>query len=86
MTYLETFLFVAKCLTISSDMKNRSEIEFILKKSMVDWDSVVKLSTNHLVLTSLFLNFKSTGFLNFVPVDLVNYMKFLEKINYNRNN
>ena len=85
MTYKETFFFVAKCLTVSHDSKNKSEIEIILKNSTIDWDSVVKLSTSHMVLVSLFFNLKNANFLNYLPTDLVKYMKYIARLNKNRN-
>ena len=86
MTYKETFFFVAKCLTVSHDSKNKSEVEIILKNSTIDWDSVVKLSTSHMVLVSLFFNLRNANLLNYLPTDLVKYMKYIARLNKNRNN
>jgi hypothetical protein len=54
MTYKETLFFVGKCLTISLDKKNRHEVEQQLKTKAIDWDSVVKVSTSHLVFPALY--------------------------------
>ena len=85
MNYKETLYFVAKCLTISLEEKNKEEIEFILKTTDVDWDMVVKLSTSHYVFTALYCNLKRANFLHYLPKELVTYMKNITNLNRERN-
>ncbi len=85
LNYKETLFFIGKCLTISSEVKNREEIELILKTRNVDWDAVVKVSTAHYVLPALYCNFKRTDFLKYLPADLVDYMLYITNINRDRN-
>jgi hypothetical protein len=85
LNYKETLFFVAKCLTISLEEKNREEIECILKTTDVDWEAVVKLSTSHYVFPAIYCNFKRVGFLKYLPVDLVAYMKHITNLNRDRN-
>ena len=85
MNYKETLFFIAKCLTISLEDKNRDEIELILKTTDVDWDAVVKVSTSHYVFPALYCNFKRADFLKYLPTDLVNYMKHITDLNRDRN-
>lgn len=85
MNYKKTLFFITKSLTILSEEKNRFEIEFLLKKNNIEWNSVVKLSTKHYVLPALFINLKRAQFLKYIPSDLVNYMKFITEINRERN-
>jgi hypothetical protein len=85
MTYKETLFFVGKCLTITLEEKNRIEIEEQLKVTKIDWDSVVKLSTSHYVFPALYCNFKRVGFLQYLPEELVNYMKHITDLNRERN-
>ncbi len=85
MKYKETLFFVAKSLTISLEEKNRNEIELILKTTDVNWESVVKLSTNHNVFPALYCNYKRSKFLKYLPSDLVTYMEYITKLNRNRN-
>jgi hypothetical protein len=59
LNYKETLYFVAKCLTISTEEKNRDEIEFILKTTDIDWDIVVKVSTGHYVFPARFKGIKN---------------------------
>ena len=85
MNYKETLFFIAKCLTISLEEKNRDEIELILKTTVVDWDAVVKVSTSHYVFPAIYCNFKRTDFLKYLPADLVDYMKHITNLNRDRN-
>lgn len=81
----EIFFFIAKSLTILSVEKNRLEIEAILSNDNVDWEKFVKISTSHLVLPAIYINFKISEYLKYLPNDLVQYMKNITEINRERN-
>ncbi|MDC0950226.1 nucleotidyltransferase family protein [Flavobacteriaceae bacterium] len=85
MNYKETLFFIAKCLTISLEEKNRQEIEFMLKTTDIDWDAVVKVSTAHYVFPAIYCNLKRVDFLQYLPQDLVSYMEYITNINRERN-
>ena len=85
LNYKETLFFIAKSLTISIEEKNKDEIEFVLKKSDVDWELVVKISTAHYVLPTIYCNYKRSNFLKYLPSDLINYMKHITDLNRDRN-
>ena len=85
MNYKETLFFIAKCLTISLEEKNRQEIEKQLKSTTIDWDAVVKVSTAHYVFPALYCNLKRADFLQYLPQDLVSYMEHITDINRERN-
>ena len=85
MNYKETLYFVAKCLTISLEDKNRQEIEKQLQSKSIDWDAVVKVSTAHYVFPALYCNLKRADFLQYLPQDLVSYMEYITDINRERN-
>ena len=85
LNYKETLFFIAKCLTVSLEEKNRDAIEFILKTSDVDWDAVVKVSTAHYVFPALYCNLKRVDFLHYLPQELVSYMEHITNINKERN-
>ena len=85
MTNKETLFFIAQCLTISLEEKNRNEIELILKTTDVDWEAVVKASTSHYVFPAMYCNFKRADFLKYLPADLVGYMKYITNLNRDRN-
>ena len=85
MNYKETLFFIAKCLTISLEEKNRDEIEKQLKSPSIDWDAVVKVSTAHYVFPALYCNLKHADFLHYLPQELVNFMEHITDLNRERN-
>ena len=85
MNYKETLFFVGKCLTISHEEHNRIIVENEIKSGNVNWDNVVKLSTEHYVFPALYCNFKRANFLHYLPEELVNYMKHITDLNRERN-
>jgi len=85
MTYKETLYFVAKCLTISLEHKNREEIEKQLQSNNIDWDAVVKVSTAHYVFPALYCNLQRANFLHYLPEELVSYMEHITNLNRERN-
>ena len=85
MSYKETFYFIARCLTISLEKHNKLAIEKTLQSNTIDWDAVVKLSTQQLVFPALYCNLKREGFLHYLPQDLVNYMEHITGLNRERN-
>jgi len=85
MTYKETLYFVATCLTISLEEKNKQAIEKQLKENTIDWDAVVKVSTIHYVFPALYCNLKRADFLHYVPQDMVAYMEHITNLNRERN-
>jgi hypothetical protein len=85
MNYKKNLFFIAKCLTISLEKKNRDEIEIIFKTTNVDWEAVVKVSTSHYVFPAIYSNFKRADFLKYLPADLVAYMKHITNLNRDRN-
>ena len=85
MNYKEALFFVAKCLTISLEEKNRKQIENQLKTSSINWEDIVKLSTSHYVLPALYCNLKRADFLKYLPSDLVEYMQYITDLNRERN-
>ena len=85
MNYKETLFFIAKCLTISLEAKNKQEIEKQLKSTSIDWDAVVKVSTAHYVFPALYCNLKRADYLQYLPNELVSYMEHITDINRERN-
>ena len=85
MNYKEALFFIAKCLTISLEEKNRDEIELMLKSTSIDWETVVEVSTAHYVFPALYCNLKRADFLQYLPQELVNFMEHITNINRERN-
>ena len=85
MSYKQTFYFIARCLTISLDQKNKTAIEKTLQANTIDWAAVVQVSTQQLVFPALYCALKREGFLHSLPQDLVNYMEHITGLNRKRN-
>ena len=85
MNYKETLYFIAKCLTITLEDKNRQAIKKQLKSKSINWDDVVKVSTSHYVLPALYCNLKRVDFLQYIPLELLNYMELITNLNRERN-
>ena len=62
MSYKQTFYFIAKCLTISLDQKNKTAIEKTLQANTIDWAAVVQVSTQQLVFPALYCALKERRF------------------------
>ncbi len=58
MAYKQTLFFVARCLTIQQEEKNKILIENKVKSNTVDWDAVVA----HYVFPALDCNLKRANF------------------------
>jgi len=85
LNYKETLYFVAKCLTISVEDRNKEAIEKQLQSNNIDWDTVVKVSTAHYVFPALYCNLQRANFLHYLPEELVTYMKHITNLNRKRN-
>lgn len=85
MNYKETLFFIAKCLTISLEAKNRQAIETQLQSTSIDWDAVVEVSTGHYVFPALYCNLQRVDFLHYLPEELVGYMEHITDLNRQRN-
>jgi len=85
MSYKETLYFIATCLTISLEEINRQSIEKQLQSDTIDWDAVVKVSTAHYVFPALYCNLNRSGFLQYLPQELVSYMEHITNLNRERN-
>jgi hypothetical protein len=85
MNYKETLYFVATCLTISLEDKNKQVIEEQLQSGTIDWDAVVTVSTSHYVFPALYCNLKRVDFLHYLPQELVSYMAYITNLNRERN-
>ena len=85
MSYKDVFYFVAMCLTISQEKKNKQIIEARLKKNDIDWEFVVEVSTGHYVFPAMYCALKREGFLKYIPQELLNFMEHIADTNRDRN-
>lgn len=85
MTYKKTLFFIAKCLTVNHEEKNKTVVKETLKSKTIDWDSVVKVSTAHYIFPALYCNLKRANLVEFLPTDLIEYMIHITDLNRKRN-
>lgn len=85
MRFKKFYLFTSKCLTISTELNNRNEIENILKQNNIDWDAIVKISTENYVFPTIYCNLRKARLLKYIPDDVVKYMKYITDLNIKRN-
>ena len=85
MDYRETLFFVAKCLTLNSEKRNLEIVKHEITSKNINWDAVVKLSTNHFVFSALYCNLKKSNLIHFLPEDLIGFMQDVTKLNRERN-
>ena len=85
MSYKDVFYFVAMCLTISQEKKNKQIIEDRLKKNDIDWEFVVEVSTGHYVFPAMYCALKREGFLTYLPQELLDFMEYVADTNRDRN-
>ena len=63
MNYKETLFFIGKCLTITHEKHNLEIISEKIINQLVDWNNVVKVSTEHYVFPALYCNLKRANWL-----------------------
>ena len=85
MNYKETLFFIGKCLTISHEKENLKIVSKKIIAQEVNWDNVVKISTEHYVFPALYCNLLRANLLSHLPEDLVSYMKHITDQNRERN-
>jgi len=85
MNYKETLFFIGKCLTINKEPHNYEIVKNCLRSNKIDWDKIIKVSSNQFVFPALYINLKKAKFLNNVPSDLVDFMKIITDLNRDRN-
>ncbi|WP_188598569.1 nucleotidyltransferase family protein [Polaribacter pacificus] len=85
MNYKEALYFIGKCLTINYEAHNRKIVEHQIIKNDVNWELVVKISTEHYVFPALYCNLNRANLLSLLPKDLVDFMKEITDLNRERN-
>ena len=85
MTRMELFYFIGQCLSLDRNDENREKITHEIKNNEVNWEHFVELTSGHLVLPSVYLNFKQQKILPLLPKDLVNHLQLVYELNLQRN-
>jgi len=85
MTYKQTLYFVGHCLSLAKYPERKGAIEKLISSNYVDWDKVVKFSSNQMVVPALYFNLKRAQLLKLLPEGLEFYFKEIAKANRQRN-
>ncbi len=71
---------------IISFQDNASFLKDKFNTTEIDWDSLVTIASEHLILPTIFFKLKEKALLEYIPVELNHYLTELASINRNRNN
>lgn len=85
MKYKDVIHFICDCLILSIDSNRVEQIREQIKSQKVDWERVVEVSSNHLVLPALYAQLKQSELLQYLPQDLQVYMGHITSVNRKRN-
>jgi hypothetical protein len=85
MTNKELFYFVGKCLSLDEHPEFREEIIQRSLNDSIDWQKFVRLCSNHLVLPTIYLKFRTHNILNYVPKELNEFLAEVYNLNEKRN-
>lgn len=81
-SYKTTLQLIANILSFRP---NAEQIKLQILQNKVDWEGLVKLSSSHLVLTTVYCRLKEKQLIQLLPTDLNDYIEKLTAINRNRN-
>ena len=85
MNFAETVSFIAQSLSLYDLDQNLERVKNWISKEKVDWEAVVKVSTQHYILPALYANLKKADLIPLLPEDLVAYMHHISQLNTERN-
>lgn len=85
MTDKELFYFTGQCLALDDHPEFREMIIQQINSGSLDWDKLVWLCSNHLILPALCLKFRNHGILEHLPPKLSEFLQEIHQLNYSRN-
>lgn len=85
MKYSDVIRFITDCLVLSIHSNGRERLQNYMESNQIDWEKVVQVSSNHLVLPSLYVQLKQAKLLELLPEDLQSYMGQITALNRDRN-
>ncbi|WP_191860202.1 nucleotidyltransferase family protein [Hanstruepera ponticola] len=78
----ETYKYIADIISFKSDL---AQLQDNITSKRIDWSDIVKVASDHLVLTTVYCRLKDKSLLQYLPEDLKDYLTELTAINRNRN-
>ena len=79
----QTYHNIADIINFKSD---NTHLRNLIINENIEWDNIVKVASDHLVLTTVYCRLKQKSLLQFIPEDLNDYLTELTILNRNRNN
>ena len=86
MTNKEAYYFIGHSLALGYVENRRDKIIDQINTDLVDWDKVIYLASNHLVLPTLYVKYRDHNVLPFLPSDLQEHLVLIHRLNCERNN
>lgn len=85
MNYKETLFFVGECLTLDHHPEKVGKIRDVIRSKEIDWEQIVWISSNQLVLPALYLNLKRAALLSELDKELIQHLEKITSLNRERN-
>ncbi|MCF6212544.1 MAG: nucleotidyltransferase family protein [Flavobacteriaceae bacterium] len=85
MIYKKALYFIGECLTLTQYPERKNNLLEQIQSGVVNWETIVRVSTGHMVLPALFLNLKRADLTGCLPLDLVAYCEEITQQNRDRN-
>ena len=82
LTLRDNLQLIADILSFNS---NILDLEFKLKNSEIDWDIIVRITSKHLILTTLYCRLYQKNLIPHLPKDLLAYLEHVTELNRERN-
>lgn len=73
-------------LLITLLFKNKKEIEEKINFKKINYDKIIELASNHLIIPALYVRLKKNNLLKLLDIDFVEYLKYIYNLNKIRNN
>jgi hypothetical protein len=81
----QIYYIIAEILSLDFRRENAQAIIQNFPKRKEDWEKLVHLASNHLVLQTVFCSLKRNDLINSLPTDLSDYLQYIYNLNVERN-
>jgi len=85
MTNSEIYYLAGKCLIMDKNPQFRDEFITLCKNDLVDWLGFVETCSNNFVLPLIFLKFRNSKVLEYIPEELQEHLSTVYQANLQRN-
>ncbi len=85
MNYKDTLLFIGESITLDNYPERTPKIRKIIKSEEVDWERFVWVGSNHLLLPTIYMQYKRADLLKELDAELLEHMRHIYQLNLERN-